>query len=384
MAEAVLIDAVRTPIGRQQGSLRDVRPDVLYAHILNNLIERTGIDPNLIEDVVTGCVTNTGEQGANIGRLGVMLSNLPITVPAVTLNRMCGSAQQAIHFAAQAIAAGDAHYAIAGGVESMSRVPMFSDVTGNFATFNPSINEKYQLVHQGESAELIAEKYQLSRTELDDWSFESHQRAAAATKAGSFSSQLAPIVGSDKAGNPHELIYDEGIRFEADRAKMGTLKTVFRADGVVTAANASQISDGAAVVLIGEREQAIADGFKPRAKFRARVVAAGDPRMQLLEVIPATHKALAKAGLSINDLDLVEINEAFASVVLAWLREFKLDPSRVNPNGGAIAHGHPLGATGAVLMSKMINELERRDAQFGLQVMCIGHGQATATIIERV
>lgn len=384
MAEAVLIDAVRTPIGRQQGSLRDVRPDVLYAHILNNLIERTGIDPNLIEDVVTGCVTNTGEQGANIGRLGVMLSNLPITVPAVTLNRMCGSAQQAIHFAAQAIAAGDAHYAIAGGVESMSRVPMFSDVTGNFATFNPAINEKYQLVHQGESAELIAEKYQLSRTELDDWSFESHQRAAAATKAGWFSSQLAPIVGSDKAGNPHELIYDEGIRFEADRAKMGTLKTVFRADGVVTAANASQISDGAAVVLIGEREQAIADGFKPRAKFRARVVAAGDPRMQLLEVIPATHKALAKAGLSINDLDLVEINEAFASVVLAWLREFKLDPSRVNPNGGAIAHGHPLGATGAVLMSKMLNELERRDAQFGLQVMCIGHGQATATIIERV
>lgn len=384
MAEAVLIDAVRTPIGRQQGSLRDVRPDVLYAHVLNNLIERTGIDPNLIEDVVTGCVTNTGEQGANIGRLGVMLSNLPITVPAVTLNRMCGSAQQAIHFAAQAIAAGDAQYVIAGGVESMSRVPMFSDVTGNFATFNPAINEKYQLVHQGESAELIAEKYQLSRTELDDWSFESHQRAAAATKAGWFSSQLAPIVGSDKTGNPHELIYDEGIRFEADRAKMGTLKTVFRVDGVVTAANASQISDGAAVVLIGEREQALADGFKPRAKFRARVVAAGDPRMQLLEVIPATHKALAKAGLSINDIDLVEINEAFASVVLAWLREFKLDPSRVNPNGGAIAHGHPLGATGAVLMSKMLNELERRDAQFGLQVMCIGHGQATATIIERV
>ncbi len=384
MAEAVLIDAVRTPIGRQQGTLRDVRPDVLYAHVLNALIERTKIDPSLIEDVVTGCVTNTGEQGANIGRLGVMLSNLPITVPAVTLNRMCGSAQQAIHFGSQAVAAGDARYVIAGGVESMSRVPMFSDVTGNFATFNPAISEKYQLVHQGESAELIADKYQLSRTELDDWSFESHQRAAAATKAGWFTSQLAPIVGSDKAGNAHELIYDEGIRFEADRAKMGTLKTVFRADGVVTAANASQISDGAAVVLIGEHEQALADGFKPRAKFRARVVAAGDPRMQLLEVIPATHKALAKAGLSINDIDLVEINEAFASVVLAWLREFKFDPSRVNPNGGAIAHGHPLGATGAVLMSKMLNELERRDAQFGLQVMCIGHGQATATIIERV
>ncbi|XSG74740.1 thiolase family protein [Herpetosiphon llansteffanensis] len=384
MAEAVLIDAVRTPIGRQQGSLRDVRPDVLYAHVLNALIERTGIDPTLIEDVVTGCVTNTGEQGANIGRLGVMLSNVPITVPAVTLNRMCGSAQQAIHFGSQAVAAGDARYVIAGGVESMSRVPMFSDVTGDFATFNPAINEKHQLVHQGESAELIAEKYQLSRTELDDWSFESHQRAAVATKAGWFSSQITPIVSSDKAGNAHELIYDEGIRFEADRAKMGTLKTVFRADGVVTAANASQISDGAAVVLIGEREQALADGFKPRAKFRARVVAAGDPRMQLLEVIPATHKALAKAGLSINDIDLVEINEAFASVVLAWLREFKLDPNRVNPNGGAIAHGHPLGATGAVLMSKMLNELERRDAQFGLQVMCIGHGQATATIIERV
>lgn len=384
MSEAVILGAVRTPIGRQNGVLRETRPDLLYAHVLNCLLERTGVDPTQIDDVVTGCVTNVGEQGANIGRLGVMLSNLPQTVPAVTLNRMCGSSQQAIHFAAQGAAAGDLAYAIGGGVESMSRVPMFTDIAGGFATLNPALSEKYELVHQGESAERIAARYGFSRHDLDDFSYESHVRAAQATQAGYFTDQLVPIEGRDKDGKRVFLTYDEGIRFEPDREKMGRLQPVFRADGMVTAANSSQISDGAAAVLVGEHAQATSAGITPRARFRARVVAAGDPTMQLLEVIPATHKALRKAGLTLNNIDVIEINEAFAAVVLAWQHEFNADMSRVNPNGGAIAHGHPLGATGAVLMTKLLHELERRDAQFGLQVMCIGHGQATATIIERI
>jgi len=384
MAEAVILDAVRTPIGQRGGALREARPDVLYAHVLSSLLARSGLDGARIEDVVTGCVTNFGEQGANIGRLGVMLSDLPISVPAVTLNRMCGSSQQAIHFAAQGVAAGDAQYVIGGGVESMTRVPMFSDIAGGFATLNPALNDKYEIVHQGESAERIVDKYGLSRRELDEWSYQSHVRAAAATRAGHFSREILPLDGLDKEGKRLRLERDEGIRFEPDLERMGKLQPAFRGDGRVTAANSSQISDGAAGLLIGEREQALADGLRPRARFRARVVAAGDPTLQLLEVIPATHKALARAGLSIGDIDVVEINEAFASVVLAWLREFKADPERVNPNGGAIAHGHPLGATGAVLMTKLLHDLERRDAQFGLQVMCIGHGQATATIIERI
>ena len=384
MAESVILDAVRTPIGRQNGALREARPDVMYAHVINAMLERNNIDGSHIDDVITGCVTNMGEQGANIGRLGVMLSQLPVHVPAVTLNRMCGSSQQAIHFGAQAIAAGDADYVLAGGVESMTRVPMFSDIAGGFATLNPALADKYELVHQGESAERIAAKYGFSRRELDEWSYQSHVRAANATKNELFVSQIAMLEGLDKSGNRISLKYDEGIRFEPDFDKMGKLPTVFRNEGTVTAANASQISDGAAIVLLGERERAIEDGFKPRAKFRARVVAAGDPTLQLWEVVPATHKALRRAGLTISDIDVVEINEAFASVVLAWLHEFKADPAKVNPNGGAIAHGHPLGATGAVLMTKLINELERRNGQFGLQVMCIGHGQATATIIERM
>ncbi len=384
MPEAVILAALRTPIGRHGGALREVRPDELYAQVLNALLEQTGINGAAVEDVITGCVTNVGEQGANIGRLGVMLSNLPITVPAVTLNRMCGSSQQAIHFAAQGVAAGDMHLAIGGGVESMSRVPMFSDIAGGFATLNPALSDKYELVHQGESAERIAEAFKLSRAVLDDFSYESHVRAAKATAAGYFASQIVPVGGLDRDGSPLTLQHDEGIRANPDRDKMGKLQPVFRANGVITAANSSQISDGAAAVLIGDTAEAQRLGLRPRARFRARVVAAGDPTMQLLEVIPATHRALEKAGLTIGDIDVVEINEAFASVVLAWQHEFKADMARVNPNGGAVAHGHPLGATGAVLMTKLLHELERRDGQFGLQVMCIGHGQATATIIERM
>ena len=384
MFEPVIIDAVRTPIGRKDGALSHIRPDELYALVLDALIERTGITPSLIEDVVTGCVTQTAEQGANIGRIGVLLSRLPKEVSAVTLNRMCGSSQQAIHFAAQVIAAGDAKFVIAGGTESMSRVPMFSDIQGGFESLNPKLKTKYEMVHQGESAERIAKKYELSRTELDAFSMESHRKAARATEAGYFKSQLVALPGRAKDGSTFLLDRDEGIRANPDPEKMAKLSPVFRKDGVVTAANASQLSDGSSAVLIAEKGAAEALGLKARAKFRARVAVGGDPTLQLMEVIPATKKALERAKLSLSDIDVFEINEAFASVVLGWAKELKVDMAKVNPNGGAIAHGHPLGATGAALMTKMLNDLERRNLRFGLQVMCIGHGMATATIIERL
>ncbi|TBH21007.1 thiolase family protein [Thermus thermamylovorans] len=384
MGEPVILEAVRTPIGKRNGALRAWRPDALYARVLDALLERTGIDPRLIGDVVTGCVTQAGEQGANVGRLAVFLSRLPKEVPAVTLNRMCGSSQQAVHFAASAIAAGDLDFAMAGGVESMTRAPMFSDIGGGFHTLNPALFQKYELVHQGESAERIAERYGLCREELDEWGYLSHRRAAQATKEGRFRAQMVPLTGLDPEGKPFLLDFDEGVRPDVDYERMLALKPVFREDGVVTAGNASQISDGAAALLLGDREKALALGLCPRARFLARVAVAGDPTLQLLEVIPATKKALEKAGLSLKDLDVIEINEAFASVVLAFLRELGPDPERVNPNGGAIAHGHPLGATGAVLMTKLLHELERTGGEFGLQVMCIGHGQATATIVQRI
>lgn len=384
MREPVIIEALRTPIGKRKGALREIRPDTLYAHVLNALLDRTGLAPDRIEDVITGCVTQVEEQGANIGRLGILLSRLPKEVPAVSLNRMCGSSQQAVHFAAQAIAAGDMQYVIAGGVESMTRVPMFRDIQGGFQTLNPALRERYEIIHQGESAERIAERYHLTRRELDEYSFTSHLRAAHAIQSGFLTPQIVPVEGHDPEGRPLTLTWDEGVRFKPDLDKMLQLPPVFRENGVITAGNSSQISDAAAALLIADREIAVADGFRPRARFRARVVVAGDPTLQLLEVIPATRKALQRAGLTLRDIDVIEINEAFASVVLAWAREFRPDMDRVNPNGGAIAHGHPLGATGTILMTKLLYELERRDAQFGLQVMCIGHGMATATVLERI
>jgi len=384
MGEPVILEAVRTPIGKRNGALREWRPDALYARVLDALLERSGIDPALIGDVVTGCVTQVGEQGANVGRLAVLLSRLPQEVAAVTLNRMCGSGQQAVHFAAQAIAAGDLDFAMAGGVESMTRVPMFSDIGGGFSTLNPELFRRHELVHQGESAERIAERYGFCREELDEWGYLSHKRAAQAEREGRFLGQLVPVEGLDAEGRPFLLARDEGVRADVDYEKMLSLKPVFREDGVVTAGNSSQISDGAAAVLLGDREKALALGLRPRARFLARVVVAGDPTLQLLEVIPAAKRALEKARLSIQDVDVIEVNEAFASVVLAFLRDLGPDPERVNPNGGAIAHGHPLGATGAVLMTKLLHELERTGGEFGLQVMCIGHGQATATVIQRI
>ena len=389
MPEPVILEAVRTPFARRDGAFREVRPDALLAHTLNGLVERTGIEVEKIEDIVNGTVTQAGEQGANVGRLAVMLAGFPVTVPAVTLNRMCGSSQQAVHFASQAIAAGDMGYAIGSGVESMTRAPMFSDIGGVpdggsvFSVLNPDLLEKQELIHQGESAERIAEEWQITREDVDALSAESHRRASEAAIDGK-NEEVLPTPGVDAEGNAIEVTADEGIRGVVDPQKMASLKTIFRPDGVVTAGNSSQISDGASAVLVGDREAAEADGFKPRARFLARVVIGDDPAMQLTGVIPATRMALKKAGLSIEDLDWIEINEAFATVVLSWADELKPDMDRVNPWGGAIAHGHPLGATGAGLMAKMLAGLEATDGQLGLQVMCIGHGMSTATIVERI
>ena len=385
MREPVLLEAIRTPFARQGGAFREVRPDALLAHALRGLVGRAGIDPEQIEDVINGTVTQAGEQGANIGRLGVMLADFPVTVPAVTLNRMCGSSQQAIHFASQAIAAGDICYAVASGVESMTRAPMFSDIGEGYEALNRDLLGKQDLVHQGESAERIAEQWSITREDVDALAAESHRRASEAALENK-NAEMLPTEGLDAEGNPIELTSDEGIRGVVDAEKMAFLKTVFRpeGDGVVTAGNSSQISDGAAAVLVGERERAEADGFAPRAKFRARVAVGDDPTMQLTGVIPATRLALKKAGLSMDDLDWIEINEAFATVVLSWADGLDPDMQKVNPWGGAIAHGHPTGATGAGLMAKMLAGLEATDGQLGLQVMCIGHGMSTATIIERI
>jgi acetyl-CoA acetyltransferase family protein len=380
MGEAVILEAVRTPFGKRKGAFRETRPDALLARALRGLVERAGLDDGEIEDVVTGCVTQSGEQGANVGRLGVLLAGFPVEVPAVTLNRMCGSSQQAVHFASQAIAAGDMSYAIGCGVESMTRAPMFSDIGGGFEKLNPDLLQKQELIHQGESAERIADRWEVTREDADSLSAQSHQRAANRGECP----EILPTTGLDKEGNEVELGVDEGVRPSVDSAKMASLDTVFREDGVVTAGNASQLSDGASAVLVADRERAESDGLRPKARFLARVAVGDDPAMQLTGVIPATRAALKKAGISIRDLDWIEINEAFATVVLSWADELKPDMEKVNPWGGAIAHGHPLGATGGGLMAKLVAGLEDTDGQLGLQVMCIGHGMATATIIERL
>jgi len=387
MREPVILEAVRTPFGKSGGAYREVRPDALLAHTLNGLLERAGMDAEKIEDVINGTVTQAGEQGANIGRLGVMLAGFPVTVPAVSLNRMCGSSQQAAHFASQAIGVGDISYAIASGAESMTRAPMFSDTGDGVSGYevNPDLLEKRELVHQGESAERIAQKWEISREDLDAFATESHRRASAAAHEGN-NKEILPTTGLDSDDNEIELTADEGIRHNIDTEKMAQLKTVFRpeGEGVVTAGNSSQLTDGASAVLVGDREVAEADGFTSRARFVARVAVGEDPIMQLTGVIPATRLVLKKAELSIDDMDWIEINEAFASVVLSWADELEPDMDRVNPWGGAIAHGHPLGATGAGLMAKMLAGLEATDGQFGLQVMCIGHGMSTATILEHL
>ena len=384
MNQAVILEAVRTPFGRRGGGWAQTRPDTLLARTVEELLARAGLPGDKVEDLIAGCVSQAGEQGANIGRLAAMLAGLPESVPGVALNRMCGSSQQAVHFGAQAIAAGDMRYVVAGGVESMSRVPMFLDVTlgqsefRGFESLNPALLERYPLIHQIESAERIASHWGLSQSEMDQWARESHARAWAAASTGLHAELLAGPPGAPRR--------DEGIRETTDAARMAAMAPAMRAPGQggVTAANASQLADGAAAVLLGDKDAALADGLRPRARFLARVAVGSAPVMQLTGVIPAARQALARAGLSLDDIDWIEINEAFASVVLAWQRELGADLARVNPWGGAIAHGHPLGATGAGLMAKMLAGLEATEGELGMQLMCIGHGMATATIIQRL
>ncbi|NMM26253.1 MAG: thiolase family protein [Glaciimonas sp.] len=389
--EPVILAAVRTPFGRRGGALRETRPDQLLAGIIGAALQRAGLPGAAVGDVIAGCVSQAGEQGANIARQAVLLAGLPQEVPGVSLNRMCGSSQYAVHAAAQAIAAGDLDFAIGCGVESMSRVPMFLDLTlgkGDFRGFDnlhPGLTSRYAIPHQVESAELIADHWKLSRSELDSFARESHRRAHTARLAD-MHQEIVPVPGVDKEGTAFMLDYDEGVRAITDQQKMTAMLPVFRApeSGVVTAANASQMADGAGAVVVGRRAAAEQRGIRPKARFRARVVVGSDPVMQLTGVIPATRMALERAGLTIADLDWIELNEAFATVALCWAREFQPDMDKLNPWGGAIAHGHPLGGSGAGLMAKMLCGLEQRGGQFGLQVMCIGHGMATATIIERL
>src|SRR5262245_50829121 len=385
MSEPVIIDAIRTPIGRMKGAYRETRPDQLLAHTLQALIKKTTVDTNQIGDVIVGCVSQVGEQGVNIARRTALLAGLPIHVPGVALNRFCSSGQQSIHFAAQAIAAGDQNYVLAAGVESMTRVPMGSDSGETWKAVYLSMREKYDLIHQGESAERMAEKWKITRKDVDEFAAESHARASEAAKAGKHT-EIIVTPGLDAEGKHISVTRDEGVRDVINMEKMAQLPTVFRPDGngVVTAANSSQISDGSGAVLVANSDVARADGLKPHARFRARIVVGSDPTMQLDGVIPATKLALEKAGLAMKDLDWIEINEAFATVVLAWSRELNPDLSKVNPWGGAIAHGHPIGGTGSILMSKLLAGLDSVNGQFGLQVMCAGHGMATATIIERL
>jgi len=378
MSEVYILSAVRTPVGvgKPGGALSSLPPLDLAAQVLCEAAQRAGIEPGWVEDVVLGCVSPVGEQGANIARLAALKAGFPVEVPGVTLNRMCGSSQQAVHFAAQAIAAGDMDFAIAGGIESMSRVPMGSDWPSQWPADFP-----YELVHQGVSAERMAEKWNLSREALDDYSYQSHLRAGAATRAGHFSREILPI-SVNVEGVTKRVTVDEGVRLNPDRARMAALKPVFKPGGVITAGNASQISDGAAALVLASAAAVKRHALKPRARLVARVVVGADPVLMLTGPIPATQQALAKAGLVLDDIDVIEINEAFASMVLAWQAETGADLNRVNPNGGAIALGHPLGASGARIMTTLLHELERQKARYGLQTMCIGHGMATATIIE--
>ncbi|MBX9652344.1 thiolase family protein [bacterium] len=384
MPQPVIVDAVRSPFARVGGAYRDTRPDVLLAQTLAGLTERVGISSDCVEDVVVGCVSQVGEQGANIARLAVLQAGFPFSVPAVTLNRWCGSGQQAVHNAAQSVAAGDVNCCIAAGVESISRVPVYSDI-GGLENLNPAACTRYGLVHQAESGERIAEQWKITRADADEFGIESQRRASRAANA-ELHRELLPFEGMDREGNMMRLTRDEGIRDVVDAAKVASLKPAYRpiGQGVLTAANSSQFADGAAAAMLADREWAEAQGLRPRARFLSRVVAADDPALALMAVVPATKMALERSGLQIDDVDWIEINEAFSTVVLAWARETGANLRKVNPWGGAIAHGHALGATGVALLAKMLVGLETTGGTLGLQVMTIGHGQATATVIERI
>jgi acetyl-CoA acyltransferase len=387
MTEAVIIDAVRTPGGKRNGHLKDWHPVSLAAHVLRALEERNDLDPALVDDVVMGCVMQVGEQSLNIGRNAVLAAGWPEEVPSTTVDRQCGSSQQAMHFAAQGVIAGAYDVAVAAGVEVMTRTPMgASIVPGMGFPFPQEQQDRYAdtgLPPQGIGAEMIADEYGFTREDLDAFGAQSQQRAAIARDEGRFEREIVPVP-YEVDGEKFTMTADQGIREGTTIDTLAQLKPAFKEDGKITAGNSSQITDGASAVLIMSREKADELGMRPRARFHAFALAGTDPVTMLKGPIPATRKILEKTGMSIDDIDLFEVNEAFASVVLAWQKEFDVDMSKVNVNGGAIALGHPLGCSGTKLMSTLLNELERTGGRYGLQVMCEGGGMANATIIERL
>ncbi|HBV99160.1 MAG: acetyl-CoA acetyltransferase [Peptococcaceae bacterium BICA1-7] len=382
MREAVIVEAVRTPVGRRGGMLSGIRSEDLAGLALKELVKRAGIDPGLVEDVIMGCVSQVGEQSMCIGREAALIADYPAHVPGTTLDRQCGSSQQAVHFAAQAIISGDMDVVVAAGIENMTRVPMGSSFKDT--QFSKELTSRYEIIPQGLSAERIADKWGFSRAQLDEFSLQSHLKALKAQEEGRFDREIMPLEVTLPDGTKTIFKTDEGPRRDTSLEKLAKLKTPFKENGKITAGNSSQISDGASAILVMSREKALELGLKPRFKVLARSVVGSDPTLMLTGPIPATHMVLAKAGLSIKDIDIFEVNEAFAPVPLAWLVEMGASSEKLNPNGGAIALGHPLGCSGARVMITMLYELERTGARYGLQTMCEGHGMANATIIERL
>lgn len=384
MREAVIIEAVRTPVGRRGGQLAQWHPTDLLAQTLHTLVERSGVSPQSLADVIVGCVLQQGEQAGNIARWASLGAGLPQGLPAATIDRQCGSGQQAVHFAAQGVRSGEYDFAIGAGVESMSRVdlgPLFVPGGPLGSWYGTRALERYdgQILAQGDSAELVAKTWGFVREELDAYSAESHRRAQCATENGWFAEQLVPLLGKEGP-----MTRDEGIRPHVDRVAMANLRPAFAHDGVLTSANSSQISDGAAAVLVAERSAAEASGLRPRARIISMAAAADDPVLQFTAIIPAARKALAQAGLGIDDIDLVEVNEAFSPVPMILARELGVGPDRLNVNGGSIAIGHPLGSTGARMMTQLVHELERSRSRYGMLTICEGGGMANATILERI
>lgn len=399
MPEPVIVDALRTPVGKKDEALVDVRPDVLGAYLVKELVDSGPLEGDEVDDAIFGCVDQVGEQALNVARNVVISSGLPIEVPATTVDRQCGSSQTALNMAAAKVRAGVSDVVLSGGVESMTRVPMGGNTEVHGDPFGPWWQERYDAVPQGISAEMIASEWEIPREELDEFSFRSHQRAGQALEEGYFEREVLPVP-VDELSEPEErdalpevpdaseaeegwFVDDEGVRGSPNLDKMGTLDPVFKEDGVVTAGNSSQMSDGASAVLVASEEAARAHGYEPRARIVAQEIVGVNPTMMLTGPIPATRNILDEAGMTVDDVDLFEVNEAFASVVMAWKRELEPDMDRVNVNGGAIALGHPLGATGGKLMTTLLHELERRDERIGLQTMCCGGGLGVATLIDR-
>ncbi len=383
MAEAVIVEAVRSPVGKRNGGLSGVHAGDLSAQVLNGLVERAGVDPSIVDDVIWGCVMQAGEQALDIARTAVLAAGWPESVPGVTVDRQCGSSQQSVHFAAAGVIAGHYDVVVAGGVESMSRTPMGSSLANGGHPYPEAFRNRYdQTPNQGIGAEMIADQWGFGRTDLDQFSLGSHEKAAAAQDSGAFDDQIVGINTKDADGNDTVVTKDEGIRRGGTIESIGKIKPAFKEDGVIHAGNSSQISDGSAALLFMSAEKAKSLGLKPLARVHTAVLAGADPVIMLTAPIPATQKALKKSGLSLDDIGVFEVNEAFAPVPMAWLKDIGADEKKLNPNGGAIALGHPLGGSGARIMTTMLYHMRDKGIKYGLQTMCEGGGQANATILE--